>query len=98
MGPYSMACEVLPQGRCKHVFPHMQTQGKKISSDHQNNIIVKYTDSDIILDCQIKTHDDWVATVEFLQETGDKKVQSATAPCKKNINDLHVELSHPCHH
>ena len=45
--------------------------------------------------CQIKTHDGWVAGVEFLRETGDKRVQSATAPCNKNISNLHVKLNHP---
>ena len=68
---------------------------KKISSDNQNNIMVKSTDGDIILDCQIKTHDDWVARVEFLQENSDERAQSDTVPCKKNINDLDIELGHP---
>ena len=49
----------------------------------------------IILDCQIKTHDGWVARVKFLQETNNKSAQSAAATCKKDINDLHVELQHP---
>ena len=49
-------------------------------------------DGDIILDCQVKTCDGWVAGVKFLQETGDERAQSVTAPCKKNINN--VELSH----
>ena len=74
---------------CKHL------QGKKISSDHQNNIMVKSTDANIILDCQIKTHAGWVAGVKFLPEQSDEMVQSATAPSKKNINNLHVELGHP---
>ena len=38
---FSLMCELL--------------QGNKISSDHQNNIIVNTPTSDIILDCQIKT-------------------------------------------
>ena len=41
--------------------------------------------------CQIKTHDSWVARVEFLKETDDERAQLATAPYKKNINDLHAE-------
>ena len=41
-------------------------QGKAISIDHQNNIVVKSMDGDIILDCQIMTHDGWIARVEFL--------------------------------
>ena len=63
---FSLTCELL--------------QGKKISSDHQNNIVVSLTNGNIILDCQIKTHDGWVARVEFLQKTSDKRAQSATAP------------------
>ena len=35
-------------------------QGNKTSSDHQNNIEVKSSDGDIILDCQI-----WIARVKF---------------------------------
>ena len=70
-------------------------QGNSISSDHQNNILVSSMSGDIILDCQIKTHDGWVARIEFIQETQDKRAQSVMAPCNKNINDLHVELRHP---
>ena len=40
-------------------------QGNMISSDHQNNIMVSSTSGNIILDCQIKTHDGWGARVEF---------------------------------
>ena len=32
--------------------------------------------------------------VEFPHETGQKKAQSAIALCKKNINNLHVELGY----
>ena len=74
---------------CKHL------QGKKISSDHQNNIVVKTMDGDIILDCQIKTHDNWVAGVKFLHVISDEKGQSAAAHCKKNIKGLHIDLCHP---
>ena len=35
-------------------------QGKEISSDHQNNIVVNSMNGDNILDHQIKTHDDWI--------------------------------------
>ena len=52
-------------------------------------------EGNIILDCQIKTCDDWVAGVKFHQETLDMRAQSATAPHEKNINDLHVEIRHP---
>ena len=44
----SMACEDLPQGRCKPVFPDTWIlAGKKILSDHQNNIVVKSKNGDI---------------------------------------------------
>ena len=52
-------------------------------------------DGNIILNRQIKAHDGWVDGVIFLQETGNDRVQSATAPWKENINNFHVELSHP---
>ena len=78
---YSLTCDFL--------------QENKLSSNHQINIVVKSSKGHIILDCQIKTHDGWVALVKFLHETGEERVQSATAPCKKNINDLHIELGHP---
>ena len=68
-------------------------QGKKILSNLWNIIAAKSTDSDIILDHHIKTHDDWVARVEFLQVP--ERVQSATATHKKNINHHLVELGHP---
>ena len=70
-------------------------QRNNISSDCQNNIMVSSMNSNIIFDCWIKSHDDWLAGVKFLQETSDKMAQSATALCKKNINNLHVELKHP---
>ena len=41
------------------------SQRKTISSDHQNNIVVKSLDCNIILDCQSKIHHSWVARVEF---------------------------------
>ena len=50
--------------RYEPILPNIQTlEGKTISSDHQNNIVVKSTNGDIILDCQIKTYDGWVARV-----------------------------------
>ena len=70
------------------------SQGNKISSDHWNNIVVKSSDGNIALDCQIKTHDCWVTEVKFL-ETNQDRVQSATAICFNNTNDFHVELGHP---
>ena len=32
--------------------------------------------------------------MSFFEKNMTKWEQSATAPCKKNINDLHVELGH----
>ena len=78
-------------------------QGNKISGVNQNNIVVKSSKGDIILDQQIKTCDGWVARVKFLCETGEERAQSATAPHKKNINDPHInflssiEVYHLCH-
>ena len=65
---------------------------------HENSCRNKLStsfDGNVILDYQIKTHDGWVARVEFLWETPEKRAQSATALHNKNINDLHFELSHP---
>ena len=72
-------------------------QGKPILSDCRNNIMVKSIagDGNIILDCWIKPDDSWVARVKFLWQTNDEGTVLAMAPCKKNINDLHVELGHP---
>ena len=96
MSPYSMVCELLLQGRCEPVLSDMQlSQGNKTSSDYHNKIVAKSRDGDIILDYCIKTFDGWVARVKFLHEIGDMRVQSATAPQTKNINDLHIKLSHP---
>ena len=49
----------------------------------------------IILDCRIKTHDGWVAGVNFLRDSNNERAVSVTALHKKNINDLHIELGHP---
>ena len=48
----------------------------------------------IILDHEIKTHDCWVAEVDFLCETNNERTVSATAPHKKSMNNLHIELRH----
>ena len=45
------------------------SQGSKILSDCKNNKVIWFTSGYIMLDCQIKTCNDWVAIVEFLQET-----------------------------
>ena len=70
-------------------------QGNKISSDHQNNIMVKTLTSNIILDCRIKTRDSCVAGVAFLHEANNQRAVSATPIPKKNINNLYIELGHP---
>ena len=56
------------------------SQGNKISSDHQNNIVVNTPTGDIIQDCQIKTHH---AGVDFLQDSNDERAVSATALPKR---------------
>ena len=50
---------------------------------------------DIILDCQIKNRDGWVTGVDFSHKVNDERAVSATALTKRNVNGLHVELSHP---
>ena len=70
-------------------------QGNKISSDHLNNMMINTPNGDIILDCQIKTHNSWVNSVDCLGAFNIKRTVSAAALPKKNINDLHVELGHP---
>ena len=70
-------------------------QGSKIPSDHQNNIVAKFCEGIIIIGCWIKTHDGWVARVEFLCEIGEERAQSATALHKEGITDLHIEFGHP---
>ena len=86
-GPYTMACEILSFGRCKSSLA-------QISSDDANNIVVITPIGNIILDCQIKTHDGWVAGVNFSRNAINKKAGTATALIKRDINDLHVELGH----
>ena len=51
----------------------------KISSHHQNNIMVNSSKGNIILDHGIKTHDGGAARVDFLWETDEERAQSATA-------------------
>ena len=53
------------------------------------------SNDDIILDCQIKTCDGWVAGVDFLWASNDKRAVLAMTLPKKDINDLHIELGHP---
>ena len=71
------------------------SRGNKISSDEANNIVVSTSIGNTVLDCRIKTHDGWVAGVDFLQNVINKKALSATDLIKRDINDLHVELGHP---
>ena len=66
-------------------------QRNRIPSDHGNDIVV----NNIILDYQIKTCNGWVTGVKFLCKSNDERAVSATALPKKNVNNLHVELSHP---
>ena len=68
---------------------------KRIACDHHNNIVVNSSNDNIILDCQIKTRNGWVARVKFLCKANNEITVSATALLKKNVNDLHVELGHP---
>ena len=94
--PYSMACEVLPQGRCKPVFPDMWMlagkQDLKWPPKQCHGQILQWR---YYLDCKIKTHDCWVASIKFLCESSQERAQSAIVLHKKNVNDLHVELGHP---
>ena len=91
-----MACEVLHQSRYDSALPNIQfSQGNKIKDDPGNNIMIQSSNGNIILDYQGKTHDGWVARVEFLQETGHIKGQLAKLLIRNDINDLHIELSHP---
>ena len=49
----------------------------------------------IVLDCQIKTHDGWVAKVDFHCKTNNERAVSATTLPTRNVNNLHIELGHP---
>ena len=99
MGPHSMGCEVCPKaGANLFSLTCKLLQGNKFSSNHWNNIVVNPSYGNIILDHQIKTCDGWVAGVPFLQETSQRRAQSATNLCKRHFNDLHVEVSHPSKH
>ena len=56
--------------------------------------MVESSESDVILDCWIKTFDDWVARVKFLREVTKDRALSANALHKKYINALYFELGH----
>ena len=58
------------------------SQGHKITSNDANNIVVITPIGNIILDCQIKTHDSWVAGVDFIRNAIDKNAVTATALIK----------------
>ena len=59
------------------------SQGNKIANDHHNNIMVNTPTGNIILDCQIKTHNGWVAGVNFLHEANNKRGVLNTALSKR---------------
>ena len=81
MGPYFMACEILPQGRCKPVFLTCNLlQGNKISSEQWNNIMVNSSYGNIILDCWIKTCDGWVARGLQLLLLSTRKIMMSRSP------------------
>ena len=70
MNLFSLTCELL--------------QDIKMWNDHKNNIIVETTSGDITLDCQIKTHDGWVAGVEFLsRNTEEAHMVKSSAQLKR---------------
>ena len=96
MSPYSMTCKVLPQGRCKPVFPHMWTlTGKENykwpSKQHCGQIIGwQYH-------LRLMNQDSWWLGSQSWVSLRNKWWEGAisSAPCKKNINDFNVEISHP---
>ena len=56
------------------------------------------TSVNIILNCQFKTCNGWVARVKFLCKTKTKKAHVAKSLAqqqKEDINILHAELGHP---
>ena len=56
------------------------------------------TSGDIVLDCQIKTHDGWVAGAKFPCKIAPERAQVAqfiTKTLQKDINVPHKELGHP---
>ena len=66
-GSHSIAHEVLSKDRCNPVLPNALTLAGKNNFEWPSKLhVVKSTDGTIILDHQIKTHDGWVAGVEFL--------------------------------
>ena len=95
MGTHSMACEVLPQCRCEPVFlTCILLQGNKTLSDHRNSIMVSSINGKIILDVKSRILTVWSPASNFYKKY-NKRAKSATAPCRKNINDLHVKLRYP---
>ena len=78
---YSLTCNLL--------------QGDKTKIDHKNNIVIQSFNCNIILGCQIKTHDYWIARVEFFQETGHERSQLVRSSTEKDIYVLHIDLGHP---
>ena len=68
-------------------------QGNMISSNNANNIVMITPIGNIFLDRRIS--DSWVAGVNFYRNAINKKDVFVTAFVKRDINNLHVELSHP---
>ena len=52
-------------------------QGTNILSNCKNNIVVKATSGNIILDYQMMTHNGWVDGVKIFQEIGPEMAQLA---------------------
>ena len=50
------------------LLTHEISQGDKIFIINKNNIVIKTTSGNIILDCQMKMHDGWTIGVEFFWE------------------------------
>ena len=69
------------------------SQGSNILSDCKSNIVIQSESGNIIIDCQIKTCDGWLAEVEFLQDIGPERAQLAMSSVQRNI--MHVKLCHP---
>ena len=75
---YSLTCKLLQESKI---------------ADFKNNLVILSTGSNIMLECQIKTHDGWVAAVKFLQETGPENVQVAKSSTKKILMSYMLNLA-----
>ena len=94
-----MDCEVLLQSWSEPSFAYIQALvGELESSDCINIIVIQLMSGNIVLDHQIKTHDSWVARVEFLHETSPELSQLAKSmvqPQWMDVNILYAEPVHP---